>query len=196
MARVGRPAAADQSESGERQMIAAAQRDPRHFAELYDAHFERVYAYAMRRVRDRAEAQDVTSEVFHQALQNLKSFEWRGVPFSAWLYRIAANAIADRAIKASREQTVQATPEAVEEVDFGEIEERAQIFKTMEDLPADQRRVLEMRFVEEQSIREIAKELSRSEGAVKQLQFRALQNLRDRLREKMSRRGHFGEQNV
>ena len=176
-------------------MIAAAQRDPRHFAELYDAHFERVYAYAMRRVRDRADAQDVTSEVFHQALQNLKSFEWRGVPFSAWLYRIAANAIADRAMKAAREQTVPATPEAVEEVDFGEIEERAQIFKMMEDLPADQRRVLEMRFVEEQSIREIAKELSRSEGAVKQLQFRALQNLRDRLSEKMSRRGHFGEQN-
>jgi RNA polymerase sigma-70 factor (ECF subfamily) len=193
MARTQRPAAADQSESGERQMIAAAQRDPRHFAELYDAHFDRIYAYAMSRVRDRAEAQDVTSEVFHQALQNLKSFEWRGVPFSAWLYRIAANAIADGAMKAAREQTLP-VPEAVDEVDFEAVEERAHIFRMVEDLPADQRRVVEMRFVEEQSIREIAKELNRSEGAVKQLQFRGLQNLRDRLGEKMGRRGHFGEE--
>lgn len=80
----------------ERQLIAAAQADPCRFAALYDLHFERVYAYVARRVGNRAEAEDVTAEVFQQALASLPRFEWRGAPFAAWLYRIAANAIADR----------------------------------------------------------------------------------------------------
>src|SRR6266550_3545624 len=75
----------------ERLLIEAAQRDPSRFAELYEDNFERVYAFIARRVRDRDEAEDLTSEVFHQALANLARFEWRGVPFAAWLFRIAAN---------------------------------------------------------------------------------------------------------
>ncbi|HEY6182161.1 MAG TPA: sigma factor, partial [Terriglobales bacterium] len=80
-------------ESDERLLVEAAQRDPRRFAELYELHFRRVYAYVIRRVERREEAEDVTSEVFHHALAKIKSFEWRGVPFSAWLMRIAANVI-------------------------------------------------------------------------------------------------------
>src|SRR3974390_1040141 len=87
----------------ERLLIEAVQRDPSRFAELYELHFERVYAYVVRRVRQRADAQDVTSEVFHQALENLDRFEWRGVPFASWLFRIAANEIADRAQRLGRE---------------------------------------------------------------------------------------------
>src|ERR1051326_9534996 len=75
--------------------IEAAKADPSRFAELYDEHFERVYAYVLRRVGDRNDAQDITADVFQNALANLGRFEWRGVPFAAWLYRIAANAIAD-----------------------------------------------------------------------------------------------------
>ncbi len=78
----------------ERLLIEAAQKDPSRFAELYEENFERAYAFVARRVRDRHQAQDITSEVFQQALSNLGRFEWRGVPFAAWLYRIAANAIA------------------------------------------------------------------------------------------------------
>src|SRR5262245_43964649 len=87
----------------ERLLIEAAQRDPSRFAELYESHFERVYAYIVRRVRDRDEAQDITAEVFHQALANIGRFEWRGVPFAGWLFRIAANAIIDRAKRAAKE---------------------------------------------------------------------------------------------
>ena len=79
----------------ERLLIEAAQQDPKRFAELYEANFERVYAFIVRRVHDRTQAEDLTSEVFHHALRNLSRFEWRGVPFAVWLYRIAANAIAD-----------------------------------------------------------------------------------------------------
>ncbi len=86
----------------ERLVIEAAQRDPARFAELYEDNFERVYAFVARRVYVRADAEDLTAEVFQQALAKLSGFEWRGVPFAAWLYRIAANAIADRWKRAAR----------------------------------------------------------------------------------------------
>ncbi len=169
-------------EADERLLIAAAQKDPKRFAELYEHNFARVYAFIARRVGNREEAQDLTSDVFHQALANLGRFEWRGVPFAAWLFRIAANALADRWQRAARERGNPAL-EDPEEVNLEEIEQRATLFRLVKGLPADQRRVIEMRFAEEKSIREIAQELRRTEGAVKQLQFRALQNLRARLGE-------------
>jgi RNA polymerase sigma-70 factor, ECF subfamily len=158
--------------------------DPRRFAELYENNFERVYAFVVARVRDRSEAQDVTAQVFHSALDRLRQFEWRGAPFAAWLYRIAANEIADRAKRAAREQAIDPPETSTEENfdrEFDEAEERAQVFRLVRELPEDQQKVIRMRFVEGSGIREIAKELGRSEGAVKQLQLRALRNLRDRL---------------
>ena len=171
---------APKKEADERLLIEAAQKDPRCFAELYEQNFERVYAYIARRVGDRAEAEDLTSEVFHQALANIKKFEWRGLPFAAWLMRVAANAITDRWRKRAREQSGP-VPELPDEQSMREIEQRALLFQLVSDLPQDQRRVLLRRFVEQRSIREIAQELRRSEGAVKQLQFRALENLRARM---------------
>jgi RNA polymerase sigma-70 factor, ECF subfamily len=164
----------------ERLLVEAAQRDPHRFAELYEAHFERVYAFVARRVRDRDEAEDLTADVFHRAFANLSRFEWRGVPFAAWLYRIAANAIADRAKRAARERDL-AVADAVAPAQLGAVEEQARLFRLVERLPADQRRVIVLRFAEEQPIRAVAQALGRSEGAVKQLQFRALQNLRAHL---------------
>ena len=164
----------------ERLLIEAAQKDPSRFADLYEKNFERVYAFIARRVGDRAEAEDLTSEVFHQAFANLARFEWRGAPFAAWLFRIARNAIIDRAKRAAREAEIPPILDAPTEDGLDEIEQRAQIFRLVDGLPADQRRVIEMRFAEEKSIREIAQVLGRTEGAIKQLQFRALQNLRTR----------------
>jgi RNA polymerase sigma-70 factor (ECF subfamily) len=172
----------------ERLLVEAAQKDPTRFAELYEMNFERVYAFIARRVGDRDAAEDLTSEVFHKALANLRRFEWRGVPFAAWLLRIAAHAIADRAQRARRELAVDDPPELSEEANadagLDEGEHRARLFRLVEQLPADQRRVIAMRFAEEKSIREIAEDLGRTEGAIKQLQFRALQNLRAQVREK------------
>jgi RNA polymerase sigma-70 factor, ECF subfamily len=157
----------------ERLLVEAAQRDPARFAELYELHFERVYAYIVRRVRDRNTAEDLTSDVFHKALANLRSYQWRGTPFSAWLYTIAANAVADHFKHAARELTG-----STQDVKADSVEDLAHLFCLVDRLPEDQRRVVFERFVEQRSIREIAQQLGRSEGAVKQLQLRALQKLR------------------
>ena len=166
-------------DADERVLVEAAQRDPHRFAELYELHFHQVYAYVVRRVQTREEAEDVTSDVFHRALAKIKDFEWRGVPFSAWLIRIAANAMADRWKRTQREG-IQPMPDDVEDMNAHrkDMEERAALFQLVESLPADQRRVVQLRFVEQKSIREIAQEIRRTDGAVKQLQFRALQKLR------------------
>ena len=182
---------AERALEAERALIEAAQRDRSRFAEIYEANFERVYAYVARRVRDRAggdrdEAQDLTADVFHLALKNLARFEWRGVPFAAWLFKIASNEIADRsknlAKRRAHEHLVQETADRTETASgIEDAERRARLFKLVERLPRDQSRVIAMRFAEDKSIREIATALGRTEGSVKQLQFRGLQNLRVRL---------------
>jgi RNA polymerase sigma-70 factor, ECF subfamily len=163
----------------ERLLVEAAQRDPGRFADLYERNFDRVYAYVARRLRDRNQAEDVVSEVFHHALANLGKFEWRGVPFCAWLYRIAANAIADRMTKSGKEAGTPA--QEAEAAVNDDVERRALLSQLVNGLPPEQRRVVVLRFVEQQSIKEIARAMQRSEGAVKQLQFRALQALRARM---------------
>ena len=172
-------------EFDERILVEAAQRDPSRFAELYERNFDRVYAYVSRRLTDRFVVEDVTAEVFRQALANLGQFEWRGSPFVAWLVRIAANAVADHWRRVSREQPMleadgpESAPSDPASIDA--VERRALLFRLVRSLPADQRRVIEMRFAQDKGVREIARELNRSEGAVKQLQFRAIQNLRAQL---------------
>ncbi len=168
------------AETDERSLIEAAQRDPRSFAGLYEANFDRVYAFVVSRVLDRTEAEDITAEVFHQALANIGQFEWRGTPFIAWLLRIASNAIADRWQRLSRHREVPDDDLAEAGVEDG-TERRVMLAQLMEDLPPDQKLVVERRFIDQRSIRDIAVELGRTEGAVKQLQFRALQALRVRM---------------
>ena len=167
-------------EADERLLVEAAQQDSARFAELYEINFERVYAYVVKRVHDPAETEDLTAEVFHHALANLKRFEWRGIPFAAWLFRIAANLIADRWQRSGREvadelaiQSAQASAADIEEVEW-----RATLFRLVDSLPAEQRRVIVLRFAEQKSIKEVAREIRKTEGAVKQLQFRALTTLR------------------
>src|SRR4051794_442661 len=166
----------------ERLQVEAAQQDPSKFGSLYEQHFDRIYAFVVRRVHDRAAAEDVTADVFQRALAALNGFQFRGVPFAAWLLRIAANAVADRFRRIGREVAVDdPAADLVVAPDADASDQHADVFRLVNQLPADQRRVIIERFVEQRSIREIAGRLNRTEGAVKQLQFRALQNLRTRM---------------
>ena len=179
-------------ETDERRLIEAAQQDRACFANVYERYFELVYAYVARRVRDRAATEDVTSEVFRKALANIGRFKWTSAPFGAWLLRIASNLIADRAKHETKagvradELAAMPSPDLSNATDSQQIqlenaERRAWVIRLVDELPDDQRRVVRMRFAEERSIGEIALELGRSEGAIKQLQFRAFQNLRAKL---------------
>ena len=164
----------------ERLLIEAAQRDPRRFAELFQLHANRVYAFIARRVRGRDDVEDLTSEVFHHALKNIKRYEYRGVPFSSWLFKIAANAIAQqgRDTARAREAPLEDAPEPVTDEDA---ERRAVLFDLLRTLPSDQQKVIGLRYAEQKSLREIAGEMNRSEAAVKQLHYRALENLRQQM---------------
>jgi len=163
-------------EQDERTQVEAARRDPSRFAGLYEKNFYRVYAYVVRRVGDRHQAEDLTADVFREALAGIGKFEWRGVPFAAWLMGIASRVVADYWTRSGRERgTPTHEPEAAVQA---EIEDSTILFQLVDRLPEAQFRVIHMRFVEQKSIREIAQELGRSEGAVKQLQLRAIENLR------------------
>lgn len=167
------------AQAQERLLVEAAQSDPAKFEALYELHLERVYGFIASRVHDRATAEDLTSEVFYKALANLKNYEWRGVPFVAWLLRIALNAVIDRSQRASREHPIaDDPPDPGIKPDMRAVEHRARLFQLVKGLPDTQRRVVQERFVDQRSIREIAERLGKSEGAVKQLQLRALERLR------------------
>lgn len=139
-----------------------------------------MYAYIARRVRERHDVEDLTSEVFHQALKNLKRYEYRGAPFSSWLFKIASNAIAQygRDAMRAKESPLEDAPEPVTDEDA---ERRAVLFDLLRTLPPDQQKVVRLRYAEQKSLREIAGEMDRSEAAVKQLHYRALENLRQHM---------------
>jgi RNA polymerase sigma-70 factor (ECF subfamily) len=163
-------------ENDDRLQVEAAQRETSRFAELYEQNFYRVYAYIARRVADRSQTEDPTADVFREALAGIRKFEWRGTPFAAWLMGIASRVLADYRKRAGREvgnAAMDTDPAAP-----AEVERSAMLFQLVDRLPEAQFRVIQMRFVERKSIREIALEPDRSEGAVKQLQLRAIENLR------------------
>lgn len=164
-------------ETEDRLRVEAAQHDPSRFAELYEENFHRVYAYVARRVHDRHRAEDLTADVFREALAGIRKFEWRGVPFAAWLLGIAARVIADDWQRLGRESRIPA-PDPPPAAASDEIERSAMLFQLVDRLPEAQFRVIHLRFVEQKSIREIARALGKTEGAVKQLQLRAIENLR------------------
>src|SRR5262249_13936736 len=166
----------------ERLLIEAAQADPARFGALYERNFDHVYAFVARRSGSRGEAEDLTAEVFHQALANVGRFEWRGAPFAAWLLQIARNVVTDRWQRLARERG-----EPVPDFDAAgkpaDADRRAVLADLVARLPRDQQRVVLARFVEQRGIRQIAEALGRTEGAIKQLQLRALQTLRAGMRD-------------
>jgi RNA polymerase sigma-70 factor, ECF subfamily len=178
--------AKDAGSVDEAKLIEAAQNDPEAFGPLYERYVDRIYRYAYRRVGNHVDAEDVTSQTFQQALAALPGYEWRGIPFGAWLYRIAGNVIARRGRTSSREVTVEDVASLSQE-STGVDEDPAQIVaerqedeltEALRQLPVDQQRVIVLRFSHGMKSREIGEVMGRSEGAVKQLLHRAMIALR------------------
>lgn len=167
-------------------LVAAAQRDPRDFGPLYELYVDRIYRYAYRRVGTHHEAEDVTAQTFQQALQALPAYEWRGLPFGAWLFRIAGNIVNRRGRSAGREIAVEDVTvfSGFEPVDddpadhVWRTEQAGELAEMLKRLPLDQQRVLVLKFSHGMKNREIGDLMGRSEGAIKQLVHRALVTLR------------------
>lgn len=170
----------------ERKLVEAARSSPVAFGALYERYVDQIYAYVFHRVGDRTLAEDIVAETFHRALENIQSFEWRGVAFSAWLYRIASNAIAARfrrepAMSGDEELETVLEPEPGPEMAVAQIEAKAELLAAVRALPDDQQQVIVLRFGQELRNKEIARIMQRSEGAVKALLHRAITALHRRL---------------
>jgi len=152
-------------------------------SQLYRQYAPGIYGYIASRVGDPETGQDLTSEVFLGALEGLPRFEYRGVPFSAWLYRIAHNCIADHYRRQGRRPTVPLEDELLPALDgiVQLADERLrveQVGKAIEQLSTEQHQVILLRFVAGFKLHEIAYVMDKSTAAVKMLQLRALTRLR------------------
>jgi RNA polymerase sigma-70 factor (ECF subfamily) len=171
-------------------LVARAKHEREAFGDLYDRYVAQVYRFAYRRVKDHAAAEEITAKVFQRALEQLGRFEWRGLPFGAWLMRIAANLIHDHNGDAQRQVQLADWDEDGAGLIGSDLsaEERYTAKQTADvlwgavaTLPLAQQEVLLLRFARDMSLRQIAAAMGRTEGAVKQLLFRAVQRLRQRL---------------
>ncbi len=161
----------------------AKQRDEEALTQLYEANFDKIYRYIALKIGDRTEAEDVTQQVFLKAIESISSFNWKGISFSAWLFRIAHNQIVDYLRRKSKRRTVpieETVPSKVDDpVHTAELNiEMEALAEAMKRLTRAQQEVICLRFAGDLPIAEVARMMGRSEGAVKALQHSAIISLR------------------
>jgi RNA polymerase sigma-70 factor, ECF subfamily len=160
----------------------AIQRDCDAFAELYNDNVDRIYRYIYYRVGNGAEAEDLCEQVFLKAWEAIGRFEWRGYPFSSWLYRLAHNIIIDH-YRMSRESEPleDRMPSSDRRMDpeayLQQTLTHEQLLWAFRQLTEEQRQVLHLKFIEGYANYEIASILDKKEGAVRALQYRGLRSL-------------------
>jgi RNA polymerase sigma-70 factor (ECF subfamily) len=175
------------SQSAEQKLVKRAiNHDPEAFGELYDKYFQKIYTFIFYRVRTREEAEDLTAQVFLKALEKIDQFRWRGVSFVAWLFKIAANLVADhyRAKKGqevpleedcSKSKVLEQSPEeyVLDQLDLEKIKD------LIARLTQEQQQVVILRFLIGLSLKEVGEIMGKNTGAIKALQYRALCNLKE-----------------
>ena len=165
----------------------ARQGEQEAFAQLYENHFDKIFRYVVLKIRNQAEAEDMTQQVFIKAYESIGSYQSQGVPFTAWLFRIAHNQMVDYVRKQSKRQTVP-LDESLQIMDDCDVEHEVETKIEMEKvvlatakLTKAQREVISLRFAGGLSITEAAKTMRKSEGAIKALQHSAILALRKTL---------------
>lgn len=177
----------------ENEIIERSKRDSRAFGELYERYFDRIYYFTFRQTGDEEVAGDLTSQTFVNALHHLPRYQFRGLPFSAWLYRIATNEVNKyyRKNKGKKVFSIEETRirELVEQTNPGpegwDEELIQRLLAYLKDLPTEMLQVLELRFFEDKDFREIAFILDITESGAKMRTYRALDHLRRQFNIKM-----------
>jgi RNA polymerase sigma-70 factor, ECF subfamily len=178
----------EQSGASEWALIERARVDKDAFGELYKLYVDRIYSYVYYRTSNAAEAEDLTARIFERAMKHIPNYEQQGVPFSAWLYRIAHNLVANWYRDHSRRKMLSLDdvsqwvvhedgPEFVTQL----IEDKTALLEAIRRLPADRQELLNLKFVEHLTNAEIGDIMGRSEGAIKSLYHRTLLALREEL---------------
>lgn len=174
----------------EEQLVEQAKTDPEAFGKLYELYVEKIYNYAYYRIGNHHDAEDLTAKVFNRALNHIPNYNQKGVPFAAWLYRIAHNLIANWHRDHKRRQVV-----GLEQVTLSggqnemphhaaeQTNERELLLAAIQKLPPERQELLTLKFVEKMSNAEIGQMLGRSEGAIKSLYHRTLVSLKELLAE-------------
>lgn len=174
----------------EAQLIEQAKTDPEAFGQLYELYVEKIYNYIYYRLGNHHDAEDLTAKVFYRALNHIAHYNNKGVPFAAWLYRIAHNLVVNWRRDHSRRQIV-----GLEDLDLSSdklegpqhaaerANERELLLAAIQRLPRERQELLVLKFVERMSNAEIGQVLGRSEGAIKSLYHRTLVSLKELLAE-------------
>jgi len=183
----------DEDIQRENEIIERSKRDPKAFGELYESYFDRIYYFILRQTGDEEMAGDLASQTFVNALNHLPKYQFRGFPFSAWLYKIATNEV-NKHYRRQQGKKVFSIEEArirelVEQSNQGTVEQEEELIQKLlvylKDLPTDMLQVLELRFFEDKDFREIAFILDITESGAKMRTYRALDQLRKHFRIKM-----------
>jgi RNA polymerase sigma-70 factor (ECF subfamily) len=169
-------------------LIARAKEDPKAFGLLYERYVDRIYNYVYYRTGNHQDAEDLTAVTFYRALKHISRYVDRGAPFSAYLYRIAHNAVANWHRDNSRRQII-----SLDDLVVGTLkgegpasvvekrEEQSLLLQTVRQLRPDRQQLLILKFVEQMRNAEIGEVMGRTEGAIKSLYHRTLVALRERL---------------
>ncbi len=177
----------------EEELVHRARNDPQAFGELYKEYHDSIFGYILKRTANVVTAQDITSEVFLKALENIKHFHWRDIPFSAWLYQIAGHEITNGHRENKRRQllleelkhstselkTSLETETSEAEDQFKKYGDFLSIHTYISNLPAKYQEVIVLRFFEKKQAKDIRVILGKKEGTIRSLLHRGLEKLRE-----------------
>ncbi len=170
--------------------VQAAQRNPALFRPLYDRYYEPIFQFIFNRTADAGLSGDICSQVFLKALQRLEDYAYRGVPFSAWLFRIASNEVAQHYRQTKKNRVVcideVSIREVLEELDEDEFEKnRSVMLSSLEELKEDDLEIIELRFFEQRPFKEIADLLGITESNAKVRTYRVLERMKKLMQKKL-----------
>lgn len=185
-------------QTAEQVLVERAKSDAGALGELYDSQYPKILNYVVRRVGDLAIAEDITAETFIKAFDHLHTFQWRGLPFSAWLYRIASNEIATYFRKkhtkdVSLDELMDGhkfEPPSDTDIEAAYIEAQeamlrhrqfAAVQKVMQTLPQKYQEALALRYLEKKSIEEIGQIMGKRPGTIKSLLSRGVKKVRSQV---------------
>ncbi len=168
-------------------LIQAAQANPAKFQPLYKRYYEPIFRFIYKRTLDEATSADICSQVFLKALQKLGGYSFKGVPFSAWLFRIASNEVTQYFRNNQKKRVVSVDDSSFKDVEdnvFEDVfsdEKRQVLLDTLQTLKEDDLKLIEMRFFEKRPFKEIANILQMTESNTKVKTYRILQRLKKKL---------------